>query len=178
MEQINNNKLLKPLKRFLKDTGRYVEFKQWINSENFKNKYIISWTKYSNDDFAALYAMFSREPYKINQYTNYLTTDVVGINEAQKLFKNFIIKRYGNKIYEEYLKNIDLEFIRRTVYNYNSIIKYKKGIRKVPINGYLFYAFEWAKTKQGHKFWQTINDEWERTYQTLIVELMQKNKTT
>ena len=178
MEQINNNKLLKPLKRFLKDIGRYTEFKQWINSNMFKDKYRKSWNTYSKDDFAALYAMFSREPYKINQYTNYLTTNIVGIDNAQKLFKNFIIKRYGNEIYEDYLKNIDLEFIRRTAYSYNSIIKYKKGIRKVPINSYLFYAFEWAKTKQGHKFWETINNEWERTYQTLIVELMQKNKTT
>ena len=146
----------------------------WLNSENFKNKYGKTWDTYYKDNIAALYAMFAREPYEINQYTSYLTTNIVGIDNAQKLFKNFIIKRYGNEIYEEYLKNIDLEFIRRTVYNYNSIIKYKKGIRKVPINSYLFYAFEWAKTKQGHKYWETINDEWNKTYQTLIVESMQK----
>jgi hypothetical protein len=168
MENNSNNKI-KLFKRFLKDIGQYTNFNRWVVKMSFHKMFFANGKNYNTNNgytLTEIYANFSGEDEYANAYTAYLTAQI-GAKEAFEIFKNFIETKYGIKTYNDYVHNISTDFIKEQT---ESILKLndENNVLSLPANAYLFYAFHWEKTPQGHDFWSDINNEWFKTAETIL----------
>lgn len=169
MENNSNNKI-KLFKRFLKDIGQYQNFKKWVTQIKHYHKIFNTNSKNSNTDYEytlkEIYANFSGEDEYANAYTLYLTRQI-GAKEAFEQFKDFIYAKYGQQTYNDYVHNISTEFIKEQTESVPKLND-KNNVLSLPATAYLFYAFHWHETPQGHGFWSEINQEWNKSIDTIL----------
>ena len=172
----NNNKI-KLFKRFLKDIGQYQNFKQWVTQIKRYYKIFNTNSKNSNTDYEftlqEIYANFSGEDEYANAYTVYLTRQI-GAKKAFEQFKDFIYTKYGQQTYNDYVHNISTEFIKEQTQNVPKLNN-ENNILALPANAYLFYAFHWHESPQGHEYWAKINKTWNKIVETILTDYIYKN---
>lgn len=173
---ICKNKTFKLIVRYTKEKGLFTEFKKNIKMIN--NTFgVWSWNDSSTksalkDD--------TRHILSILRYLNFKgERDEYNMESSKyifQLYKTEIIKEFENlleinKVKQEYYNNISKDFIKRYIFNLK-ITKDKKSFvyENLTPQGFIMYGFQWEKTKQGHRFWQQLNAQWEK----LLYELIEK----
>jgi hypothetical protein len=102
----------------------------------------------------------------------YITTQI-GVDESFKLFENFIIENYGINTLNAFKNNISEEFLKRQSQILPTIPN-QTGIKSLPLNTYLFYAFLWADSKERDCFWRHINEHWMKKCNEIIESYIEK----
>lgn len=165
--------LFKILKRYLKDNGKYPDFVSWFKKNKRCYQLSEDQTLYdcikSFDNITALYSYFTGQNEYCNNFSIYLTKSLISVDESMEIFKKFLTDNYGKDVYKNYMQNISNKFIDENTLR-RITIEEEGGIRKLPIGGYLYYAFHWEETGQGHDYWDKINNKWIREWEEILME--------
>ena len=154
------------LKRYVKDTGQYAEFKQRVydfcKQRNFKNGLQELANCYNSNISLLQVIKFPGED------NNYLSSYKIYLYEQKK---DEYIKRFTNLLkekgaYEQFFNNVDEEFIKKELDDTNRTLingdKQTLIFDNLTPDSFLMYAFYWRPTKQGHDFWEKMNNQWEK----------------
>ena len=77
-------------------------------------------------------------------------------------FRNFLIE---HKVYRTFINNV--ESIDNIFAKQYGILSLKYLLSHVIPKSWIGYAFNWENTKQGHRFWENLDDEWMETLDDL-----------
>lgn len=86
-------------------------------------------------------------------------------NKALKQYKVNLIEQKSN-LFTEYINYIDFF----TIGNIKMCIVYEE------FNEFINNSFTWAKTLQGHKFWETLDKKWRQTTKKYSYRIIDINK--
>ena len=174
MEDINTYKFVL---RIAKNNGNFQELKRnvltQIKQRRLKKtpkQYIEERIKSSNNLIYTYAAILGQNSY-INDMSIYITTQI-GVDESFKLFENFLTENYGIYTLESFKNNMSKEFIIKQLQILPRIPN-QTGIKSLPLNAYLFYAFLWADSKERDGFWRNINEHWEKECKKIIYNFIE-----
>ena len=175
MEDIN---IYKFILRVAKDNGNFQELKRnvltKIKLKQLKitpRQFLKERIKKSNN-LIDTYAIILNQHSHINDLSIYITTQI-GVDESTELFENFITKNYGINTLNAFKNNIDETFIKAQT-NRLPIIQNKTGLKSLPLNAYLLYAFLWSGSKERDSFWRNINIHWEKECKKIFYNQLEK----
>lgn len=144
----------KILIRYFKDKQL---FKKYVN-------YINKIKKYEGKNIFEIYAEATVSDFFTNNFTKYITDEIIGVNKSYQLFQNFLKLKSDNKhnLIKLYDKYISEDFIHTQVGGKFEIYlnKNEKKGKQLPIIAYLYNGFEWDNTEEGYFFWCNINKQW------------------
>lgn len=154
------------LKRYVKDTGQYTEFKQRVydfcKKHNFKNG-LQELADYcgSNTSLLQIINFPGEDSSYFSFYKIYLYKQKK--DEYIKRFTN-LLKEKG--VYEQFFNNVDEEFIKKELDDRDRALingdKQTLIFDNLVPDSFLMYAFYWRTTEQGHDFWERMNKQWEK----------------
>ena len=165
---MKNIKILNLILRYLKETGKYAEFKT-----KFKNYVINNGYKYDLKNVIEQHCYNSpllmlrniNLDGEISEYDSnaqkYIYLNLYK-KQIQTLFENFLKKE---NLYENFIESIDENFIsrniRQTMKNYPND-RLKTLYENVLPMGFIMNAFLWNDTKEKTITWANINSKWEK----------------
>lgn len=162
-------KLFKIIMRFSKDNGKYMSFRKKINSVK---RYYNSSTERNliRKMGTPKEVMYCITPTPLQQKFFYYFFE-----PNKNFFKKIFIKFLEEKnILCSFRYNVDYLFIQKARPSTKLIeIDEDKIITVtnilIPFD-YLLAAFEWAKTKEGHSYWENFNREWIGIVNKFVIE--------
>lgn len=163
---MENNDIYKLMLRIAKDSENFQELKRNVLARIKQRQLGVTPRQFIKDriensnDLINTYAVILNQHTYINDLSIYITTQI-GVNESMELFENFITKNYGINTLNSFKNNIDEAFIKAQT-NGLPILQNKTGLKSLPLNAYLFYAFLWSDSKEKDSFWRNINTHWEK----------------
>jgi hypothetical protein len=78
-------------------------------------------------------------------------------------FKRFLLENKAFSIYKSNLDTPNNTFLKE--YDFSGLNQF---LIVRPQEDFLAYAFNWAKTKQGHDFWENLDFKWRRRIDSLV----------
>lgn len=177
MLKMKNIKILNLILRYLKETGKYIEFKT-----KFKNYVIYNGYKYDLKNVIEKHCYNSpllmlRKINLDGEMSEYDSKAQIYIylnfykKQIQTLFENFLKKE---NLYENFVESIDEKFIskhiRQTMKNYPND-KLKTLYENVSPMGFIMNAFLWDDTKEKATTWSNINNKWEKIINDFFNEI-------
>lgn len=165
------------IKRYVKDKGLYTEFKQRVRNFCAKHNYkggLQEIADYYGSEICVLQML--EMPGEYNDYFSAFKYYIYEEDKEKyiKLFTDFLGQKNS---YLQFFENVDEKFIKKEIEDREGI--FIDGDKKELIfnnlipESYLMFAFYWRDTKQGHDYWEKINNQWEKI---LNNEKRQKNK--
>jgi len=166
----------KTFKRFIKEQNIYPDFMRWAKlfSEkiNMKGEMIKVDPIEHFDTYIQMWESFKERTSTINEYSKFITDKIIGREENFKLFEKFLTEKYSKQTFEQYLSNVNMNFIYTQMGYYKDNedfqalnIKVNESdkidtVKNLSYAGYLFFGFEWVYSPQGHEFWSDIHKQW------------------
>lgn len=175
MEDINIYKLIL---RVAKDNGNFQELKRNVLTKIKQRQLKITPRQFlkerikKSNNLIDTYAIILNQHSHINDLSIYITTQI-GVDETMELFENFITKNYGINTLNAFKNNIDETFIKAQT-NRLPIIQNKTGLKSLPLNAYLLYAFLWSGSREKDSFWRNINIHWEKECKKIFYDQLEK----
>lgn len=179
---MKNNIAYKLILRTAKENEKFPKLKNTVNSIITQNiKYNTGKYKTPRETIQTLvgkhnifkaYAILIGQDDYINDLSKLITLKI-GVDKSIELFENFITNKYGIKVLESFKRHISNDYIKTGTFKNENAIPNQTGIKLLPLNTYLFYAFYWGNTREGHEFWSNINKEWTEECNKIIYNIIE-----
>jgi hypothetical protein len=177
---MENNDIYKLMLRIAKDSENFQELKRNVLARIKQRQLKITPKQYVKDkinksnNLIYTYAIILNQNSNVNDFSIYITTQI-GVDETFKLFEDFLTENYGINTLNAFKNNISEKFIKEQLISL-PIIPNQTGIKSIPFNAYLFYAFLWDDSKERDSFWRHINEHWIKKCNEIIACYIRKTR--